>query len=1010
MPEPTLLQPVEESPVICSPYVEPTAFWEISKTSVTPMKQPGRRPSAYWFKEENIARNGQTALELEEDRRDLVLVNKLRADVKRWRESNWESATNVTKDLLRHWTRPDRARRLFFCQVEAAETIIYLNEVRGIRRDGSRGKPRFNPAFSDEDFDSLIDTPADDAYSPLTRYCTKLATGAGKTVVMAMLITWAFCNRGRLPSDTRFPKAALICCPNLTIKERLQVLRTDTSGGDYYTQFDMVPMQYRDLLRTGKVLITNWHGFAPESMHDENGKSYGVVNKGPESDEAFAVNRLGELADMGQIMVLNDEAHHAYRPAPVSSTKDAGDATAKKQREEATIWVQGLDRINYAVGIQCCVDLSATPFYIKGSGYPEGEPLPWIVSDFGLVDAIESGITKIPRLPVSDTTGKPDPKYFRLWKNITTDLAASQRTSNKRPKPEVVWQRAEDALQTLAGEYQKAFTAIATSSENALKAPPVMILVCDNTDIGQLFFEKISGQIEIEDAIAETDDVEDNEKTADTDPEPVTARKAKKRTTYGEGDVFPHLLSNERGRIRTLRIDSNLLDKIESEDPATNRDKAARELREVVNSVGKLGQPGQDVRCVVSVSMLTEGWDANNVTHILGLRAFGSQLLCEQVVGRGLRRMNYEPDPETGLFPEEYVDVYGIPFSVIPYKGKKTNTPPDQPVNRVRALRERQQYEIFYPNVEGYVYSLNRPFIKADIGKMERLVITPEETPTSVFVRPSTAYTEGAIRGGGLGEFVEHDRQEYYALHHIQQIEFLVAQQIVSDLVGEGPQAPVSGTPKLRGHARHQLFPQVLRFVHKYVETKIDWRNADNRELGLEKYVLHIKERMLDAIEPDIAQGEAPLLPLLNRFKPVGSTKDVDFTTKRPVHSTVRSHVDAVVLDSGWEQSVTFYLEQLAVRGDLVKFYVRNDRPFLFVNYEYEAVSRNYEPDYIVRLANGVTVLLEVKGQTSEESRSKHQAANRWCSAVNNWGKLGKWDIVECKDPAGLSKLLKSLI
>ena len=357
------------------------------------------------------------------------------------------------------------------------------------------------------------------------------------------------------------------------------------------------------------------------------------------------------------------------------------------------------------------MDLSATPFYIKGSGYPEGEPFPWIVSDFGLVDAIESGITKIPRLPVSDTTGQPDPKYFRLWRNITKDLAAGQRLSNKRPKPEMVWERAQDAFVQLAGEYKKAFEAIEEASDTALKAPPVMIVVCDNTDIAQVFFENISGQADVEDIPEETEDGEE---------EPKARRKnAKTRVSYGANKTaFPELFQNDQGRLWTIRIDSKRLEKIESEDPDATRDEAAKELREIVNTVGKPGKPGQDVRCVVSVAMLTEGWDANNVTHILGVRAFGSQLLCEQVVGRGLRRMNYTPDPQTELLPEEYVDVYGIPFSVIPYKGKPSRTPPDRPVNHVYAMPERTPYEIRFPNVEGYVYALRKPSITADFAHL----------------------------------------------------------------------------------------------------------------------------------------------------------------------------------------------------------------------------------------------------------------------------------------------------
>jgi len=1001
MADPVPIQPVE-SPVICKPYEEPNWYWDYDRRTGEATKREGRRPSAYWYKVEQAGSKGQLTLELEEDRRDLTLVNHLRNDVRRWRKSEWEGATNVTKDLLRHWWRPDRPRRFFFCQLEAVETIIYLTEIRGIRRDGSRGRPRWHPEFTDEDFESLKDSPADPAYEALSRMCCKMATGSGKTVVMAMLISWAFGNRGRVPSDERFPKAALVVCPNLTIKERLQVLRTDTAGGDYYSEFDIMPPQYRDLLRTGQVLVTNWHAFAPASEHAEGGKSYGVVKKGPEDDQAFARNRLGDLFDYGPIMVLNDEGHHAYRPASGETLWGAEDKEAREANEEATVWVQGLDRINKGCGIKVCVDLSATPFYIEGSGRPVGEPFPWIVGDFGLVDAIESGITKIPRIPVSDTTGRPDPKYFRLWKNITEHLAASDRLSNRRPKPDVVWMRAQDALVQLAGEYKKTFDLIQAASELQVKIPPVMILVCDNTQIAEVFFQNISGESEIEalEAGPEEEGLAEGEKLA-------AKGRTKKRIVYGQGKVFPDLFQNRPGTRYTLPIDSNQLKKVESEDPDASRDTAAQEHRRIVNTVGKRGEPGQDVRCVVSVAMLTEGWDANNVTHILGLRAFGSQLLCEQVVGRGLRRINYTPDPETGLLPEEYVDVYGIPFSVIPYKGKPSNSPGDKPVNHVKALPERRHFEIRFPNVEGYAYALQRNLIRADVDAMEPLIIEPEETPTATFVKIVAGYTEGSISGGGLGEFVEHNRDEFYAMHHLQQIEFEIARLVVADLVGEGPQAPVKGSAKLRGIARHQLFPQVVRLVHAYVHKKVNWRGANPCELGLDRYVLRIRERLRNAIEPAESHGEAALLPLLNRYKPVGTTADVDFTTKRPVHATERSHVNAVVLDSSWEQTAAFFLE---LSKESVRCYVRNDRPFLLIPYEYEGVSHHYEPDYLVRLPDGRMLVLEVKGYENDETQQKHQAAQRWVSAVNHWGKLGQWGFLVCRDVQSLRQALRSLV
>lgn len=719
--DPLPIQPVP-SPVICSPYREPEQHWLYDRTTGEAALKAGRRPAAYWYKEDQRVRAAtQEALpglstsgqETDEKQRELDLVNKLRADVKRWRDSQYSGAENVTKELLRHWWRKDRARRLFFCQLEAAETIIFLNEIRGLRPDGTRRKPLWNPEFTDSDFDALFD-PSPGGHA-LLRMCTKVCTGAGKTTVMAMLISWSFCNRARVPSDERFPKAALICCPNLTIKERLQVLRPDTSGEDLYSQFELLPTHLRPLLHMGKVEIVNWHKFNPTSEHSEGGKSYGVVEKGPEDDESFARNRLGELFAMGPLLVMNDEGHHAYRPRSLSDDeRERLTATEIEDREEATRWVTGLDRIKRSCGIQICLDLSATPFYIQGSGFPEGEPFPWIVSDFGLVDGIESGITKIPRLPVSDTTGRPDAKYFRLWKNITANLAPAQRVAGRKPRAEVVWERSQDALVQLAGEYEKRFEIIQAASDTQVKSPPVMILVCDNTKIAEIFFRKISGEEESEvvEEPPETDGTDDAEDTTDSDnmsdakPTP-KSKKPRKKTIYQGGEVFGHLFGNSPGRIHTISIDSNRLSKIESEDPTATRDRAAQELRDIVNSVGRIGKPGQDVRCVVSVAMLTEGWDANNVTHILGLRAFGSQLLCEQVVGRGLRRMNYDADPETELLPEEYVDVYGIPFSVIPYKGKPTNAPTDdRPLNSVHAVRERRQYEIRFPNVEGYVYAL----------------------------------------------------------------------------------------------------------------------------------------------------------------------------------------------------------------------------------------------------------------------------------------------------------------
>ena len=728
------------------------------------------------------------------------------------------------------------------------ETVIYLAEIR---MGGKR--TQFTPRFADADLAKLVDAPPDEGLSALTRLGCKMATGSGKTVVMAMLIAWAFCNRGQFPSDERFPSAVLAVCPNLTIRERLQVLRPDNPA-NYYEQFDLVPSQLRRFLHGGRVLITNWHQFAPESEHSEGGRSYAVVNKGPESADAFARRILGDLYGRGPVMVLNDEGHHAYRPlgadAPQKGMSAAERREARSQNEEATVWVQGLDKINRSAGIRFCVDLSATPFYIKGSGHPEGSPFPWLVSDFSLVDAIESGIVKIPRLPVDDTTGRPEPRYFRLWKSIVDELQPGDRLPGRagRPKPEVIYEKAESALQTLAGQYEQRFEQIRDSSEGQDKTPPVMIIVCDNTDIAEVFYEKISGET----------------KREVVDEDGGAKRKGRRRknivTDYREGAVFPDLFSNEEDARRTLRIDSKLLADAESGKAAGSAKQAADDLRRIVDTVGKPGEPGERLRCVVSVQMLNEGWDANNVTHILGLRAFESQLLCEQVVGRGLRRMDYTPDPETGRLREEYVDVYGIPFSVIPYKGRptKAKAPEDKPQNHVHAMPERERLEIRFPVVEGYTFALKKNLIKADVADMESLHVEPSHEPTAVFVKPRVGYELGEPTLFGPGDFENQDREAFYATTHIQQIKFHIAHRVVDGLLGLGD------GPNVRKDivaSRHQLFPQVYRYVDEYVQTRVRFEGVNPCELGLERYIKLVYERLLIAIQPTTSMANSRSCP-----------------------------------------------------------------------------------------------------------------------------------------------------
>lgn len=968
-PAPEIKQLAVDNPIQNSPYEEPTRYW-LYEGGEPKLIAGARRRAGYYFRPRTRGPKQQMSLVADEQFVELDLVNTLRHRVAQWRNRNWQGATPITQRLLQHWSSPDRdpPQKLFFCQLEAAETIIWLAEMNG--KDG----PRINVPR-----DEVVDAEGvANGYKSLRRYACKMATGAGKTVVMAMIATWTWLNRAHYPKDRRFADAILAVCPGLTIRERLQVLRPG-SAGNYYDKFDLVPPGMGDLLGSGRIHITNWHDF----LLQDDTKKRGVEKKGAESDDVFAARVLQALGRAKNILVFNDEAHHAYRPPAVTDEEALAGLSREEQQhlEEATVWVQGLDRINATRGINFCFDLSATPFYIGGSGHEEGTPFPWVVSDFGLVDAIESGLVKIPRVPVDDNAGKAIPMYFNLWRWINDKLKAedpaSAGTGRRRPRPEAVLREADGALQQLAGLWKATRDQF---EQEGQAVPPAMIVVCDNTALSQVFFEHISGERVVE---VET-----------------PQGKKSKQTVHGSGQVFPELLSNSGNWQPTMRIDSRLIHDAEVGESGKTRGTVGEELRHRVSTVGKVGEPGEQVRCVVSVSMLTEGWDATNVKQILGLRAFDSQLLCEQVVGRGLRRMSYDVDPATGLLNEEYVDVYGVPFEVIPVKRKpERSTETEKPKTFVQALEKRKALAIEFPLVEGYVYEV-RDYIKADLDAIPHIEVDPKAEPTEVIARPKAWAEGGPPSLVAPGETVKQTRKEYYASVRMQAIEYDIARRVTQGLVGSQNQ---EGKPGFRHKAAHQLFPQVLTIVRGFLQTRVEYHGVNPKEIGLERYRKQVEERLLAVIEPDQERGEAALLPRVERFRPRGSTKDVIFSTVRPCRATLKSHVSHVVLDSEvWEGSAAFELEA----SEHVVGYVKNDHLGFTIPYEWEEKPHAYTPDYLVRMTNGLMLILEIKGQEREKDRQKYAAAQRWVSAVNNAGQWGRWVFVVCKETAELPQIL----
>jgi len=914
-----------DNPIINSPFEEPSRYWAYEQGQ--PVLKEGRRPSGYYLRART---RGQQAAILEEEFIPLELVNAIRERVKAWRERGYPGVTPITRQLLNHWNNPERERKLFFCQREAAETLIWLVETPPAEKQG-------------------IDIPKDNG---LTRYACKMATGSGKTVVMAMIIAWQVLNKLANPQDARFSDAVLVVCPNLTIKERLQVL-LPWKHGNYYEKFDLVPRGMMERLQQGRFQITNWHLF--RLRDDSNSKS--VVQRGVESDTAFCRRVLKDLGNKRNILVINDEAHHAYRPARLSD--DLLQQLPPEEREEweeARVWVSGLDRINAVRGINFCADFSATPFYIKGSHYEEGTPFPWVVSDFGLIDAIECGIVKIPRVPVDDNTGALIPKYFRLWEHINKQLSASERqTARRRAKPESILREAEGALATLASEWKKTFEAFQNAGS---PVPPVMVVVCDNTDLSEVVYEYIA-----------------------------------------KGKVLEEL-ANRSGAEVTLRIDTKLLREAENAAEGETKTEVAERLRKTVDTIGKTewdgegDPPGKNIRCVISVAMLNEGWDAQNVTQILGLRAFTSQLLCEQVVGRGLRRMNYDDFSEP-----EYVDVYGVPFEVIPVKKKPIGRTDVQKVSTlVRALPERKHLEITFPRVEGYVVDV-RQKIRVNLEKVPYLTIDPTQEPTEVVAKPAVGYRIGRPDRLGPGPEVLHDRNPFHREKRLQATVYEIAAEITRRLKDR----------REDWSARHILFPQVLNIVWQYLEERVVLTTSDVplTEIALLKYKQRIVERLTEAIEPDVEAGEPPILPVIERFRPVGSTSEVLFRTTRPTVGTTKSHISHVVLDAPkWEHSVAYQLEQIPE----VIAYARNDHLDFTIPYEWQGIRHEYRPDYLVRVrckdGNEIKVILEVKGFETEQDRQKKVAADRWVKAVNHHGGFGRWLFLECRDPRDLRRLL----
>jgi len=713
--------PFFDHPILNSPYKSPSRHWELDATGqptqkiletrrkadfITPIPKPRKQKGVP--KQDSFVFDEGMGLSTKDQHYDPTsIINEVRNNVGAWRNLadpvSWQ-VTPETARLLQHWRHHQfSGLRPFFCQIEAVETAIWLTEVAPHSQSGKR-------------LLVYLEAASKDANPELIRMALKLATGAGKTTVMAMIIAWQTINAVRRPGSKQFTRGFLVCAPGLTIKDRLRVLQPNDPDC-YYASRELVPGDMLEDVNKAKIVITNYHAFKLRERIELSAGGRALL-KGrtgedlntQETEGQMLQRVMPDLMGLKNILAINDEAHHCYREKPKSEDEEVlkGDERkeAERNNEAARLWISGLEAVNRKLGLSRVMDLSATPFFLSGSGYAEGTLFPWTMSDFSLMDAIECGIVKLPRVPVAENIpGDEMPMFRNLWENIRKDMPKKGRGQGGELDPLKLPTRLQTALQALYGHYEKTYKLW---EEKGIKVPPCFIIVCQNTAISKLVYDFISGFQRKNDNGTTT--LENgrlalfrnfDETTGNPLPRPNTLLIDSEQLEAGDAldDNFRGMAIDEIERFRREIVERS--GDARAGDNITDQEL----LREVMNTVGKPGQLGGAIRCVVSVSMLTEGWDANTVTHVLGIRAFGTQLLCEQVIGRALRRQSYDLNEEN-LFNVEYADVFGIPFD---FTAKPVIAPPQPPQEtiQVKAMRpERDALEIRFPRVEGYMVEL----------------------------------------------------------------------------------------------------------------------------------------------------------------------------------------------------------------------------------------------------------------------------------------------------------------
>ena len=945
--------------IVNSPYEEPARHWRYDRTTRLFDLAEGRRPAGYVVASEDSRAFDDPGVFVE-----IPLVNHIRPRVKAWREAGWPGASAVTRRLLQYWNDPEEfeTRRFFFCQLEAVETLVWLTEAPASERTG-------------------VEVPSDGG--GFRRVCAKMATGAGKTVVMAMVVAWQVLNKVAHPQDRRFSGNVLVIAPGLTVKSRLAVLEP-SHPDNYYEAFRIVPSAMLDRLRRGRVIVRNWHALNWETDEKAAGKR-GVDKRGARSDEAYVRDVLGEMAKARGLLVINDEAHHAWRVQERSGVAGID----KAEVEEATKWVGGLDRIHRARGILRCYDFSATPFVPSGRKSSEEALFDWIVSDFGLNDAIEAGLVKTPRVVVRDDA-MPDAatwksRLYHIYNDpeVKDDLNRGARA--EEPLPDLV----RNGYYLLGYDWRETAGRWAAAG---FETPPTMITVANRTETAARVKHAFdTGRVHI-------DELCDPERTLHIDSKVLSEAEA-------QDAVEPVAAAGDAGD--GVETGTGTRGETGARPRKLNAKQRAELLRRQVDTVGRPGQPGGRIRNVISVGMLSEGWDAKTVTHIMGLRAFASQLLCEQVVGRGLRRTAYEAAPDTGLFEPEYVNVFGVPFTFLPHESPDdTVPPPPEPKTAIEPDPDKAAFEIRWPNVIR-IDRVFRPRLTLDWEKVEPLILDAGQTARIAELAP---VVEGKPDMTMLAAI---DLERLAREFRTQRIVFETARDVYDGMQadwggeGSGSGGGRGGSDGIGGGSREVLLAQIFRLVERFVrsdriviEPRLFAEDDLKRRLMLALNMTRVVQHVWQAIR---FENTERLTPVFDRDRPIRSTGDmVTWYTGRPCDRTARSHINFCVHDSTWEASEAYALDH----SPLVDAWVKNDHLGFEVFYVHAGVVHKYRPDFLIRLGTGDMLVLEVKGRERDRDHTKRRFLDEWVAAVNAHRGFGRWRWAVSRKPSDVHDIL----